>query len=149
VHCSGFDEDPDALFEGVGARANVGPAPGPTMTFLYLRHEGREIAFNALKWAIRARSRYEMPTWAFTARNDDYKVVGAARAKPDKLYQVRYQDPDGSARYCANSEIADLALELYERRQTGWVHKGSLTSLRRAHLEFGRVEPFSELPIVV
>ena len=149
AHCSGFEEDPEALFEGVAARANLGPAPGPTMTFLYLRHQGRDLEFNDLKWAIRARSRYEMPTWAFTARNDDFKIVGAARARPDKLYQVRYQDPDGSARYCANSEIADLAIELYAREGAGWVHKGSLTSLRGAHLEFGRVEPFSELPIVV
>ena len=149
THCSTFDEDESALFEGVAARAGIGPVPGPTMTFLYLRHEGRDLAFNDLKWAIRAKSRYEMPTWAFTAHNDEYKIVGAARAKPDKLYQVKYQDPDGSARYCANSEIADLALELYGRGATGWVHRGSLTSLRRAHLEFGRPEPFSELPVVV
>jgi hypothetical protein len=146
-HCTGFEEDPSALFEGVAARANLGPLPGPTMTFIYLQYEGRELAFNDLKWAIRAKSRYEMPTWAFTARNEDWKIAGAARAKLDRLLQVEYADPDGSPRFCANSEIADLAIEIYGRESTGWRHRGSLTALGTAHVEFGRVQPFPELPV--
>ncbi len=148
-HCSTFEEDDDALFEGVAARADLGFLPGPTMTFLYLRYHGIDLEFNRLRTAIRARSRYEMPTWAFTANNEQWKIVGAARARPDRLIQVRYEDPDGAPRYCANSEIADLALEVYERAPTGWRHHGSLTALRVAHVEFGRPEPFSELPISV
>ncbi len=147
AHCAHFEEDPTALFEGVAARAALGPLPGPTMTFLYLEYEGEQLAFNDLKWAMRAKSRYEMPTWAFTARNDEHKIVGAARARPDRLVQVRYQDPDGSARFCANSEIADLAIEVYARGAGGWLHRGSLTSLRTAHLEFGRPDRFAELPV--
>ena len=146
-HCAGFEEDPTALFEGVAARANIGPLPGPTMTFIYLRYAGQELAFNDLRWAIRAKSRYEMPTWAFTAHTDRWKIAGAARAKLDKLIQVEYADPDGSPRFCANSEIADLAIEVYERAPSGWRHHGSLTSLRTAHVEFGRPQPFPELPV--
>jgi hypothetical protein len=63
------------------------------------------------------------------------------------LIQVEYADPDGSQRFCANSEIADLALEVYERTTTGWRHHGSLTALRTAHVEFGRPHPFPELPV--
>jgi hypothetical protein len=146
AHCSSFGEG-RALFEGVAARSDFGFLPGPTMTFLYLEYEGEELAFNDVRGALRAKSRYEMPTWAFTASNDRWRIAGAARAHPEQLVQVAYADPDGSPRYCANSEIADLGIEIYERRPTGWRHAGSLTSLGGAHVEFGRPDPFDELPI--
>ena len=97
---------------------------------------------------FRARSHYEMPTWAFTASNRNYKVTGAARADVGRLVQVRYDDPDGSLRHCANSEIADLGLEIYMRRNGGWRHSRSLSALKTAHVEFGRVEPFDEIPVL-
>jgi hypothetical protein len=145
AHCSNF-ADSDAVFEGVAAKAAFGPVR-PTTTFLYLRYEDQDLEFNDLRWALRARSRYEMPTWAFTARNERWKIVGAARAAASRLVQVEYADPDGSARFCANSEIADLGIELYRRDAAGWRHHGSLTALGTAHLEFGREQPFAELPI--
>jgi hypothetical protein len=150
VHCSRFDGAKDAVLEGVAARASIGgPLPPMTSTFLYLSYEGEDLAFNELKWALRARSRYEMPTWAFTARNDEWKIAGAGRATPERLVQVTYTDPDGSHRYCANSEIADVGVEIYRRDSGGWVHHASLTSIRGAHLEFGRRKPFAELPVAL
>lgn len=149
AHCSRFEGAHDAVFEGLAARTVVGPLPAPTMTFLLLSYEGEEMAFNEIKWALKAKSRYEMPTWAFTARNEDFKITGAARATIDRLLQVRYQDPDGAPHYCANSEIADLAVEIYRLEGSQWRHFGSLTALRTAHVEFGRSEPFVELPLIV
>jgi len=146
-HCATFQEDPSAIFEGVAARANIGPVPGPTTTFLYLHQGGEDLVFNELRWALRARSRYEMPTWAFTAKNDRWKIAGAARARLADLVQVEYADPDGSPRFCANSEIADLAIEVYERSGSTWRHHNSLTALGTGHVEFGRPQAFSELPV--
>jgi hypothetical protein len=149
AHCSMFEETSDAVFEGLAAKASIGPIPAPTTTLLYLRYGHEDLVFNDLRWALRARSRYEMPTWSFTARNDRWKIAGAARATTDRLIQVRYEDPDGTDRFCANSEIADLAIEIYERSDTGWRHRGGLTALRTAHLEFGRSHPFDELPMSI
>ena len=149
AHCSRFEDGSDSVFEGVAAQASLGPVPAPTTTFLYLRYRGEDIAFNELRWALRARSRYELPTWSFTARNNDWKIAGAARATTDRLLQVRYEDPDGAERFCANSEIADIAIEVYRRGQQGWLHHGSLTALRTAHLEFGRKQPFEEIPVTL
>jgi hypothetical protein len=146
AHCSGF-ESGDALFEGVAARTRFGPLPSPTITLLYLENAGEQLVFTEPKWALRARSRYEMPTWAFTAHNEEWRIAGAARSGIDRLVQVRYEDPDGSERYCANSEISDLAIEIYGKTSTGWKHARSLTALRSAHLEFGREAPYPELPV--
>jgi hypothetical protein len=144
-HCSSF-EGSDAIFEGLAAKAPLGPIR-PTTTFVFLRYEDEDVAFNDLRWALRAKSRYDMPTWAFTARTDRWKIAGAARASEENLVQVRYDDPDGSQRYCANTEIGDLAIEIYRREGAAWRHHGSLTALRRAHIEFGRPQPFAELPV--
>jgi Tocopherol cyclase len=147
AHCASFESD-EALLEGVAARASIGPFPFTT-TLLYLSLDGRDIAFNDLKWAFRAKSHYEMPTWSFTARNETHKIVGAARARIENMFQVTYMDPDGSNRYCANSEIADLALEVFEWTGKNWRNTRSLTSTGGAHLEFGRRDPFPELPVVL
>jgi hypothetical protein len=63
------------------------------------------------------------------------------------MVQVRYEDPDGSPRYCVNTEIADLGIEIYKRSDTGWRHHASLTALRSAGLEFGRRQQFPELDV--
>jgi hypothetical protein len=147
AHCSNFEEHGGAVFEGVAARATLGPVPVPTTTFLYLSYDGEDIALNELKWALRARSTYEMPMWSFTAHNDEWKVTGAARVAPARIVQVRYDDPDGSQRYCANSEIADLGIELYRRSGGAWAGAGSLNAIGTAHLEFGRREPWAGVPV--
>lgn len=147
AHCSSFDEGPDALFEAVAAKSTIGLLPSPTLTFVYARLDGEDLVFNELKWALRAKSSYEMPTWAFSARNDDWKIVGASRVHPERLVQVTYMDPDSTLRYCANSEVADLALEVYGKKDGRWLHHRSLTASRTAHLEFGQREPFAELPV--
>lgn len=148
AHCSEFDGNEGTVFEGLAARASLGPIPAPTTTFLYLRHAGEDLAFNDLRRAVvSSKSRYMLPTWAFTASGSDARIVGAARFKVADAVQVAYADPDGSPRFCANSEIADLAIELYRRTDSGWKHSQSLTSLGKAHLEFGRRQPFPELPV--
>ena len=147
AHCGDFQSEAAAVFEGVAARSNLGPFPIPTTTLLYLSYEGEDLCFNELSSALRARGRYEMPTWAFTASNETWRIVGAARGLPRRMMQVTYTDPDGSNRYCANSEIADLDIEVFRRTDRGWRHIDSLVAMRNAHLEFGRKEPFVEIPV--
>jgi hypothetical protein len=147
AHCSDFARSEGTIFEGVAARASVGRVALPTTTFLYLRHEDEDIAFNDLRGSLRAKSRYVLPTWAFTANTDKWRIVGAARFQIPNAVQVEYADPDGTPRYCANSEIADLGIELYGMTSSGWRHHASLTSLGGAHLEFGRRQRFPELKV--
>jgi hypothetical protein len=149
AHCDRFDDAPDTVFEGLAARTDIARIPLPTTSLLFLRHEGEDIAFNELRWAFFAKSRYEMPTWAFHAHNESWKIIGGGRTSHDRTVQVRYEDPDGSERFCANSEIADMAMELYRAGPSGWRHVRSLISIKRAHLEFGRRTPFEGLPVTL
>ncbi|MDQ3987281.1 MAG: hypothetical protein M3280_12395 [Actinomycetota bacterium] len=146
AHCRFAD---GSVFEGVAARARLGPLPAPTSTFVYLNHAGRDLEFNDLRCALRSRSRYELPEWKFTARCGDQRLVGTALADPERMYQATYVDPDGSKRYCANSEIADMALQLFRRVEGSWVLEDRLSSAGRAHVEFGRRDPWPLLEIAV
>ena len=48
-------------------------------------------------------------------------VLDAAyQLHPERFVQVTYADPDSTLRYCANSELADLALEVYRRDGSAW-----------------------------
>ena len=146
AHCSTWEGGDDAVFEGVTAKA---ARALPPLTFLYLRLRGEDLVFQDVRTALRARSRFELPTWAFTASNARWKLAGAARLRLPRSVQVRYADPDGGERHCANSEIADLGLEVYERSGGTWRHVGSLTAMGTAHLEFGRPQPLPELPVAL
>ncbi|MDQ3957156.1 MAG: hypothetical protein M3273_02420 [Actinomycetota bacterium] len=144
AHCSPWEGGDDAVFEGVVARA---AARAPSLAFLYLRYAGEDFVFNGMRPALRAKSRFEFPTWAFSSHDGRWKIAGASRARVDDTVQVRYEDPDGSYRHCANSEIADMAIEVYRRAGGAWRHDGSLTAMQTADLEFGRRAPFAELPV--
>ncbi len=137
----------DAVFEGLAAKARLGPLPAPTSTFVFLQYGAEEIAFNGLRWALRAKSRYEPPRWILSARTDRWKLSGSAQLDPERSVQVTYTDPDGSSRYCCNSEVADMALQLFARDGRTWSLAGELTAVGSAHLEFGSRTPFAAVPV--
>lgn len=140
AHCSAWDDGSDAVFEAVAAKAS--PVL-PPLVFPYLRYRGEDVVFSA----VRARGCYDVPAWTFVASNARWRITGAARLAPERSVQVRYADPDGGTRHCVNSEIADLALEVYERSDDGWRYSSTLASTGAAHFELGRPAPFPELPV--
>lgn len=145
AHCR-FEER-DALFEGLAAKARLGPLPAPTSTFVFLKYGDEDIAFNDMRWALRAKSNYELPTWIFSARTDRWKLTGTAELNPERSVQVTYTDPDGSNRYCCNSEVAGMALQLHGRNGRTWKLATELTAAGSAHLEFGARERFASVPV--
>jgi hypothetical protein len=140
AHCSEWDDGSDAVFEAVAAKA----APWlPALTFPYLRYRGEDLVFTALH----ARGSYDLPAWTFSASNARWRIDGATRLRADRSIQARYADPDGGTRHCVNSEIADLAIGVYERWDRGWRHSATLASTGRAHFELGRPRAFPDLPV--
>jgi hypothetical protein len=54
------------------------------------------------------------------------------------MVNVRYQDPDGSERWCANSEIAEISCTVYRRGWTGsWRRDLELHADFTGHFEVG------------
>jgi len=109
---AGFDGAPGSFLELVTAQARIGPAPTPFVTFLVLRHDGREHRCRA----VRARPRYGDPGWDFAARNKDVAVQGRITAEPETFVELTYINPSGGTKACRNSQLAGCELTLADRR---------------------------------
>jgi hypothetical protein len=59
------------------------------------------------------------------------------------LIRARYEDPDGRARYCHNSEVASSRLALFERRAGGFEEVALLESRGTTHAEWAGLTPAS------
>ena len=57
------------------------------------------------------------------------------------MVQARYADPDGTPRFCHNTEVASSRFTLFERRGTGFEEAVVLTSEGTTHAEWGGRTP--------
>jgi hypothetical protein len=117
---------------------------GP-VTGVYLRYRGQDWCLNALPRMIFTRSEVRFPVWRFEGSARGLTFTGTLRASPERMVQVRYEDPDGEGSWCANSEIADCTLDV--RRGERLLDR--LTASGTAHLEFGARAPWPEVRATV
>lgn len=115
-HCNNFDDDADASFEGLSARALVGGCGSPLMTALVLFVDDRRYEFHGPLQVFKTGSEFDRHRWTFNADNGHARLIGQASA-PDKLAVVRYIDTDGSQLWCHNTKLGDLELQLQDRHR--------------------------------
>lgn len=125
---AGFDTHPDSFLEVATARVKIGPFWTPYMTPLVLRHEGEEIALNALLQTIRAKGTFRYFAWNFRSETDDVCVEGTITASREAFVGLNYYNPPGGNKHCLNSKIASCQLKL-TRKQAG---KASTTEVLSA-----------------
>jgi hypothetical protein len=114
-HGNRFADRPDLLFEFLTARIRVGPVPVPELSLFFLRRHGRLHRLDALWRAPLQHARADLPAFRFAAAGDGLRLRGTARAPLHDFVAVEYTDPDGSKRWCHNTKIADLDLEIEPR----------------------------------
>ncbi len=136
-HCSAFQGREDCAIDGVGAYLKkLGRPVGPISGF-YIRYRGADYCLNAFPNMLRTRSHLDFPSWRFEGSANGLTFKGRFHAAAEKMLQVTYEDPDGERSYCANSEVADLDLEVYREGRL----LDTLTARGTAHLEFGDRAP--------
>ncbi|HEY3447868.1 MAG TPA: hypothetical protein VGK67_16045 [Myxococcales bacterium] len=136
-HCNAFDGRDDCSFDGVaGFVRRLGREIGP-LPALYLRYRGLDYCLNALPRLWRAKSLVNFPTWSFEGRARDLRFRGTFSAPAQRFLQVRYEDPDGTPSLCANTEVADLVLEVFRGDRL----LDRLSASGTAHVEFGTRRP--------
>ena len=75
---------------------------------------------------------------------DGHDVNDQLRDKYDRIaasYTSRYADPDGTPRFCHNTEVASSRFVLFERRGAGWEEAAVLTSEGTTHAEWAGRTP--------
>jgi hypothetical protein len=121
---AGFDGEPDSFLEVITARSSiVGPLQTPWLTFLVLRHRGREHALTSLRAAARARAEYRPFDWTFSTGH----ISGRVHADASAFVGLDYPNPPGGTKHCLNTKIASTRLTVLDRAT------GESTTLRTSN----------------
>ncbi|MBI3185700.1 MAG: hypothetical protein HYZ28_26475 [Myxococcales bacterium] len=141
VHCNSFDGGRKALVEGVAAELLLPFGMRRVLTAVYVRLDGEDFLCNALPRSLSARSERGLDEWRFWCSAKGTQFIGHARGDRQKMLQVAYEDPDGTASYCCNTELGELVLEVH--RPDAAVER--LTATGTAHLELGSRQPRTDV----
>lgn len=113
----GFDNDGSSFLECASARVKLGPLWSPIMTFAVLRHEGRTLEFNNVRWSWRQKAKYAPGNWTFTCAQDGNRLQVRISAREQDIIALRYRNPPGGIKTCLNSKLAHCEVRLQCRDQ--------------------------------
>jgi len=146
-HCSFADpgESPVAVVEAVSARIKVGGWTTPLLSTMVVRRGEAEYRFDRLVDAWRQRSEMGEYGWALRMRGRAGEAMLSMDADPAEMVCLGYANPDGVTRYCLNSKLARVRLQVNPAAAPGF----TCTSEHGGALEFLRTEPDARLGEVI
>ena len=109
----------------------------PFTTFAGLRWQGRWIR---LRGAARTRP-FWLGGWRIDLSDRRYRLTGRVAGDPANMVQARYHDPDGTPRFCHNTEVASSRFALFERGRAGFEEAVVLSSEGTTHAEWAGRTP--------
>lgn len=125
-NCNSFQEDPDFFFEGLSV---------PPFTLLFFFWEGRWHRFGGpVRWFLN-RSQHDLDRWHFEASERNLRFVGDLFSDPSSMVGVRYEDPTGKTRYCHNTKVANLKIQILQKRHAEWECIKTLSASKSAAFE--------------
>lgn len=140
-HCNAFDDRPGAAFEILSVCLKRAGHVLPPLTIFTLYLDGKAHRFNEFHHTPITRSRTRTARFAFSATGLRTRIEGEFTCRPDDMVVAPYVDPDGEPSFCANTEVADLHILVYERSGfTSWREVADLRASRRGHFELGQRE---------
>ncbi len=139
-NCNSFVEDPTALFEGFTAQV---PLVGnkwvsPPLSLFYFVFEGKTYRANGVWQWLKNKSRSSLLEWKFSATCGDTRFEGTVTRELADIVGLEYQGPRGEKRFCHNTMLASLKIQVLRARPKGWVPYKKLTSKSAA---FETLEP--------
>jgi len=141
--CPAFDEDGGAALHALVAQGKRGPITTPFTTFVGLRWQGRWLRFSKMS----RRRDFALGAWRIDVADRRYRLTGRVAGDPSYLVQARYIDPEGSERYCHNTEVGSSKFVLFERRDAGFEEVAVFESVGTTHAEWaGRTPAPGEFP---
>jgi len=147
ARCAAFAEDPGASIDLLDVRGPFG-LRFPMLTF---RFRGAVHRFGELPWMPLTDSRPAAPSWHFAAHDVSLAIDGVARAAPEQMVQVPYDEPDGPPLLCVHSALASMEVRVRSRAFPGapWRSEATLTARSAASLEFCGRDRDDRVPRVV
>jgi hypothetical protein len=112
---AGFDNAPDSFLEAVSAQVKVGPVRTPLLTFLVLRHAGREHSLVSLRHALRAKARFDYFSWDFATSSGEVELSGRVTAPAEAFVGLNYYNPPGGIKHCLNTKIGSCEITVTDK----------------------------------
>ena len=120
--------------------AAVSGKPGlrrlPPLAFLRFRIDGKDWPASTLP-SLRMRTMLGLPHWRLQGRIGGSEVAIRIEQPAEKCVRLRYTDPDGGTAVCANTEQADIHIEISHREHRARVIDHSWSVLGTGHAEVG------------
>ena len=129
ANCQNFAEDKSAILELVAQ---------PSFGLGYLK-------IGQKKMRLFLRGRYNRTSWEFNGRAFGKKIEGRISTFSQNIIGITYHNPCGGKRYCYNTNIADVAVKLYEKKKGKWNLAHELTSAGTASFETVTSRPYQDL----
>lgn len=143
ANSSSFKEDSTAIFEGLSAQIKLGSRLSPQLTLCFIRYLGKDYYLNSLVQLFRNKSKSAFPVWMVSAKKGHMRFSVKISAPVESFVGVEYTDPGGEKLWCYNTKVANLVLEVYERKTS----LATLTSTALSALEFVSRSKDPRIPI--
>jgi hypothetical protein len=136
VACGAFEGQEGAV-QALTAQGRVGRVRTPFLTQVGVRWDGRWIRIRKVSPA----RDFALGTWRLDVSDRYHRLTGRVEAPARDLVRARYLDPDGSERFCHNSEVASCRLAFFERRRGRFEQVALFQSRGGAHAEWAGRTP--------
>jgi hypothetical protein len=136
AHCGDLDGEAGVI-QALTAQGRRGRALTPFVTSIGVLWDGRWIRLNK----ISRRREFGLGTWKVDVGDRRYRIAGRVEAPERELIRARYEDPDGTERWCHNSEIASCRLALFERVAGAYQEVALFESRGTTHAEWAGRTP--------
>ena len=137
-HCNAFEGNTSAALETLTVRLKKAGRVLPPMTMMSLYVDGEAFTWNTFGRIALARGDYNTASYRFRASSMRYRIVGSYRCRRQDMVTAHYVDPDGDSAWCANTEVADLDVTVYQRAGlSSWRMHKQLHAPQTGHFEVG------------
>jgi hypothetical protein len=140
AQCGDF-EDAKGVVHGITAQSRRSRFTTPFVTSVGVLWDGRWIRMTKSS----RRRDFGLGSWKIDVGNRRYRLTGRVEAPARDLIRARYEDPDGTPRFCHNSEIASSRLVLFERTAGAFEEVALFESRGTTHAEWAGRTPASDV----
>jgi hypothetical protein len=135
AHCNAYEDD--SVLHAIVAQGRRGPVTMPFTAFAGLRWRDRWIRLRG----VSRRRPFWLGGWRVDLSDKRYRLTGRVAGDPAFMIQAVYHDPDGTPRYCHNTEVASSRFVLFERGDAGFEEVAVLSSEGTTHAEWAGRTP--------
>jgi hypothetical protein len=138
-HCNAFEGRRGAAFESLTVRLKKRGRVLPPLTILTLYLDGAVYRWNEFQHTLLTKGDYGTAHYRFRARRGRTRIEGEYTCRPEDMIVAPYEDPDGEASFCSNTEVADLRITVWKRAGLfgRWQEHTRLIAPGTGHFEVG------------